>query len=88
MVSRTKIDQYYFDDATVKFFTFGDAREMAEAMAEVLTAGEKRDRLVAAGLEYADRHSWEKSEPAYFQLADGLTVERFANAADTERVKS
>ncbi|BDC53140.1 hypothetical protein F183_A54550 (plasmid) [Bryobacterales bacterium F-183] len=88
VVSRTKIDQYYFDDSTVQFFASGNAQEMADAMVEVLTNPERRASLVAAGLEYADRHSWETRKPAYFHLLDSLAVERFERPRLTEPAKS
>ena len=78
VVSRTKIDTYYFDDTTVQFFESGNSQDMAEAMAAVLTNPQRRQDLIQAGLEYVDRNSWETRKSAYFNLVDSLAVEQFS----------
>lgn len=78
IVSRTKIDMYYFDDNTVQFFDSGNSRDMANAMVEVLTNPARRESLVRAGLDYVERNSWETRKAAYFHRVDSLTVEQFS----------
>jgi glycosyltransferase involved in cell wall biosynthesis/peptidoglycan/xylan/chitin deacetylase (PgdA/CDA1 family) len=77
VVSRTKIDTYYFDPNTVQFFESGNSRDMADAMVEVLTNHKRREALIKSGLEYVERNSWETRKPAYFDLVDSLVVEQF-----------
>lgn len=77
VASRTKIDSYYFDDATVRFFTSGDSAAMAEAMYEVARDPILRESLIRHGLEYVERHGWERHRQEYFDLIDRLSTEQF-----------
>lgn len=79
VVSRTKIDCYYFDDATVRFFTSGDSAAMAEAMYEVASDPILRESLIRRGLEYVERRGWERNRQEYFDLIDRLSTEQFNN---------
>ena len=72
VVSRTKIDAYYFDDETVRFFPSGDVEALADAMVEVIEDKPLRDHLVERGLEYVDRKNWESRRKAYLALVDSL----------------
>lgn len=73
VVSRTKIDTFYFDDSQVRFFPSGDAPAMAEAMLEVIQDKTLRESLIAKGYEYVDRHSWEMRKRDYLELVDSLS---------------
>lgn len=74
VVSRTKIDSYYFDETVVRFFTSGDDRAMADAMLQVIENDELRQRLVAEGYEYVTNHSWDTKKQDYLNLVDGLST--------------
>jgi glycosyltransferase involved in cell wall biosynthesis len=84
VVSRTKIDSYYFDDATVKFFPSGDSAAMAAAMYEVVRDPILRESLIRHGLEYVERHGWDRKKLEYFDLVDRLSTEQF-NGYDFEK---
>ncbi len=75
VLSRTKIDSFYFDDSVVRFFTSGDDRAMAEAMLEVIRNAPLRERLIAAGYEYVERQGWDRRKGNYFELVDSLACE-------------
>ena len=79
VASRTKIDTFYFDDRTVRFFPSGDSRAMADAMADVLQNQELREALIASGREYVRRNNWDVRKGDYRQLVDSLTTETFPN---------
>jgi glycosyltransferase involved in cell wall biosynthesis/peptidoglycan/xylan/chitin deacetylase (PgdA/CDA1 family) len=72
VVSRTKIDQYYFSDATVRFFESGNAAELAQAMIEVLKDQVLRKRLVNNALAYSAENSWARRKEDYLNLVDTL----------------
>jgi glycosyltransferase involved in cell wall biosynthesis len=72
VVSRTKVDSYYFDKDTVEFFESGNAEDMARAIISVLTDTTLRERLVRNGLAYVDANGWEGVQAKYFDLVDGL----------------
>ena len=86
VVSRTKIDSYYFDDSVVRFFESGDPRAMAEAMLDVALNRELRDKLVAGGLRYAEEHGWARKRREYFALVDSLCTERFLDIEGNQEV--
>jgi glycosyltransferase involved in cell wall biosynthesis/peptidoglycan/xylan/chitin deacetylase (PgdA/CDA1 family) len=77
VASRTKIDEYYFDEKEVQFFPSGDSEAMAAAIVEVLENGALRERLVKAGREYVERNSWKLKKGEYLDLVDRLTTESF-----------
>ncbi len=77
VVSRTKIDTFYFDDRVVRFFKSGDSAAMADAMLGVIEDGALRKSLVAAGYEYVGRHNWAVAKTNYFELIDTLSTELF-----------
>jgi glycosyltransferase involved in cell wall biosynthesis/peptidoglycan/xylan/chitin deacetylase (PgdA/CDA1 family) len=75
VVSRTKIDSYYFDDDAVRFFPSGDVEAMANAMVEVIADKTLRDNLVQRGFEYVNQHNWDSRKKDYLTLVDSLTTE-------------
>jgi glycosyltransferase involved in cell wall biosynthesis len=80
VVSRTKIDNYYFDDSVVRFFVSGDVQGLAEAICEVIENQPLREKLIAAGNRYVDIHSWDRRKGEYLQLVDSLMTEVFSGA--------
>lgn len=74
IVSRTKVDTYYFDDTVVRFFDSGDVQGLTDAMLELIRRKDLRDSLSAHGLEYVARNSWDVRKQDYFDLVDSLLV--------------
>jgi glycosyltransferase involved in cell wall biosynthesis len=77
VVSRTKIDSYYFDEGDVHFFPSGDSQALADAMLEVIEDEALRKTLVANGLEYARLNSWDQKKNEYLKLVDTLMTQSF-----------
>jgi glycosyltransferase involved in cell wall biosynthesis len=75
VVSRTKIDSFYFDDSLVRFFPAGDDGAMTDAMIEVMENSTLRESLIAKAQEYADRNSWDRKKQEYMDLVDRLSTE-------------
>lgn len=75
VVSRTKIDTFYFDEKVVRFFPSGDDQAMADAMLEVINDRALRESLVARGYEYVERNSWDRRKGDYLALVDSLCTE-------------
>ena len=84
VVSRTKIDSFYFDEGTVHFFPSGDSQAMAKAMLEVIENKDLHQRLVAGGYEYVERNGWQRKKQDYLNLVDSLSTEVFADAKPEE----
>jgi glycosyltransferase involved in cell wall biosynthesis len=87
VVSRTKIDSFYFDEGTVHFFPSGNSQAMAEAMLEVIENKDLRQTLVASGYEYVERNGWQRKKQDYLNLVDALSTEVFADAKPAEAPK-
>ena len=72
LLSKTKIDQYYFNDSVVKFFEPGDERDLADKMLELIGNKEERDALSAKALEFVEQYKWENNQDKYLNLVDRL----------------
>jgi glycosyltransferase involved in cell wall biosynthesis len=77
VLSRTKIDNFYFDDSVVRFFMSGDVQSLAEGMLEVIEDRVLRESLIAGGYRYVDLHSWDRRKAEYLELVDALSTEVF-----------
>jgi glycosyltransferase involved in cell wall biosynthesis len=75
VVSRTKVDTYYFNEDTVRFFRSGDIDALAEAILDVAGNEKLRNSLVAQGLEYVERNGWEEKKKEYLDLVDTLSAQ-------------
>lgn len=80
VVSRTKIDSFYFNDQVVKFFESGNVEDMADAMWTVMSNKAVRDSLIQNGLVYAEKNSWKNREEDYLNLIDSLTADALSVA--------
>ena len=87
IVSRTKIDSFYFNDGEVRFFTSGDSQAMAEAILDVMDHPHLRESLREKGLQHADRNSWDRKKGEYLKLVDSLSTERFEGALIPQETK-
>jgi glycosyltransferase involved in cell wall biosynthesis/peptidoglycan/xylan/chitin deacetylase (PgdA/CDA1 family) len=83
VVSRTKIDAFYFEEGVVHFFKSGDSQAMAEAMLDVINSPNLRESLVRRGYDYADHNGWARKKKEYLDLIDSLSTESFNSAYPT-----
>jgi glycosyltransferase involved in cell wall biosynthesis len=79
VVSRTKIDNFYFDNSVVRFFTSGDVKALAEGMCDVIENSGLREKLIAGGYRYVDLHSWDRRKHEYLNLVDTLSTQIFSS---------
>jgi len=77
IVSRTKIDTFYFKEGVVHFFPSGDSLAMAQAMLDVVNDKNLRESLIAQGYEYVERNGWDQKKKEYLDLIDALSTECF-----------
>jgi glycosyltransferase involved in cell wall biosynthesis len=73
IVSRTKIDTYYFNDSVVEFFAPDDVKDLADSMLNMVKDRGMRKNLVDNALKFVEDYSWEKRKWEYLGLADRLT---------------
>ena len=72
IVSKTKIDSFYFDDSVVRFFESGNEDDLAKAMLDLMKNRELRERLVRNANEYVARNNWDTRKQKYLSLVDSL----------------
>jgi glycosyltransferase involved in cell wall biosynthesis len=77
VVSRTKIDSFYFEEGVVHFFPSGNSQAMAQAMLDVIHDPDLRASLIARGYEYVERNDWAQKKQEYIDLIDSLSTEHF-----------
>lgn len=87
IVSRTKIDNYYFDDSLVKFFQPEDADDLAESMLQMISDVRMRNRLVQNSLLFIESYNWDRRKGEYLNLVDRL-VGALEEAPLSERRKT
>ncbi len=73
VVSKTRIDQYYFNDSVVRFFESGNSTALAQAMLDVLRDPDLRQRMVSNATAYSRENSWVRRKAEYLEIVDGLT---------------
>ena len=81
VASRTKIDDFYFDETVLRFFESGDPDDLANAIRELSANQELRESLAAGGYDYARKNDWENKRRDYLELVDGLLMETFSDPA-------
>jgi glycosyltransferase involved in cell wall biosynthesis len=82
VVSRTKIDSFYFEEGVVHFFPSGDSEALADAMFDVYCDKHLRESLIRRGYEYVECHGWDRKRTEYLNLIDSLATEVFPGAQD------
>jgi glycosyltransferase involved in cell wall biosynthesis/peptidoglycan/xylan/chitin deacetylase (PgdA/CDA1 family) len=83
VLSRTKIDSFYFDESVVRFFESGNVQALAEAMMQVIEDKALRETLIEGGYRYVDLHSWDRRKAEYLELVDSLSTEIFPGNRST-----
>jgi glycosyltransferase involved in cell wall biosynthesis len=74
IVSDTKIDKFYFTDATVKFFHSGDIDDLARCMLEMINNPAERQRQVRDASRFVDTIDWTAKQHQYLELVDRLSA--------------
>jgi len=83
VVSRTKIDTFYYEEGIVHFFQSGDSEAMAHAMLDVINNKDLRESLITRGYEYVARNGWNQKKKEYLDLIDTLSTEHFGEVQPT-----
>jgi len=72
IVSRTKVDTFYFNDSVVRFFEAGNEGDLARAMVDLMKNRELRERLVRNASQYVLQYNWDTRKQQYRNLVDSL----------------
>jgi glycosyltransferase involved in cell wall biosynthesis len=81
LASRTRIDEFYFNDSIVQFFESGNAGDLAEKILLLIEQPERRAELRARSSEFIALNSWDIRQHEYFGLVDRLLARRLLVAA-------
>ncbi len=80
IVSRTRVDEHYFNETLVNFFD-GTAEALARALVQVYRNPEAQVELVGNAAAMATRYSWQCRSGEYESLVDGLVEPPVCTAA-------
>jgi glycosyltransferase involved in cell wall biosynthesis len=72
IASKTKIDEYYFDDSMVMFFEPENPLGLARCILELYRDGDKRKSLVKNGYEFIEKNNWETKSQVYLDRVKEL----------------
>jgi glycosyltransferase involved in cell wall biosynthesis len=72
IVPDSRIDTYYFSDATVKFFKGGDEQDLSQAMLALIHHPEWRGQLSRNALRFVEQNNWDRMKIEYLALVDAL----------------
>jgi glycosyltransferase involved in cell wall biosynthesis len=72
IVSKTKVDSFYFNNSVVRFFESGNKNDLAAAMLDLMNNRSLRENLVRNANAYVARNNWNVKKHEYTRLVDSL----------------
>jgi glycosyltransferase involved in cell wall biosynthesis len=76
IASRTRIDEYYFNDDIVQFFDSGDVNDLATKILALIHDPIRRTELQERSAEFVAHNNWDVRKLEYLDLVDRLTATR------------
>ena len=72
VASKTRIDQYYFNENLVQFFESESIEDLASRILQLVNDLEKRSMLSASALKFIEVNNWDVRKHEYLDLVDRL----------------
>lgn len=72
IASKTKIDEYYFNDSMMMFFEPENSDDLARCIIELYNNPEKRKSLSEKEKEFVEENNWEIKKHIYLDVTDSL----------------
>lgn len=72
IASRTKIDEYYFDDSMIMFFEPNNPEDLANQIIELFKDIKKQQSLVINAKHFVLQNQWELKKDIYFKIIDRM----------------
>ncbi len=72
VVSKTRIDQHYFNEHLVQFVEPESAEDLAAKILELASDPAKCEALRGQGIDFIDKNNWDVRKNEYLDLVDGL----------------
>lgn len=76
IISRTRIDDYYFNEDMVQFFRPDDEDDLATCMLRLAQSPELRERLAEKARSFVRKMTWDKMQAQYLGLVEALTQKK------------
>ena len=76
IVSRTTIDDYYFNDQVVTFFEPENIIDLASKMKKLIESKELRQSQAKKALGFMDDYKWDHNRQKYFDLIEQLLIKK------------
>lgn len=73
IVSRTRIDQFYFTDDVVKFFEPENEDDLAQSILTLEKDKRLRERMIQNASKLIEDYMWDTKKLEYYALVDSLT---------------
>ena len=77
IASRTKIDEYYFDDSMIMFFEPENPEDLARCIIELYNNPNKAESLANKARQFVAKNNWETKRRIYLDLIDSLTARKW-----------
>jgi glycosyltransferase involved in cell wall biosynthesis len=74
IASRTRIDEFYFDERMVQFFESDNAADLAAKILDLMQNSARRSALCGCSSEFIARNSWDVKKHEYLDLVDRLAA--------------
>jgi glycosyltransferase involved in cell wall biosynthesis len=74
IVSKTKVDQYYFNDTIVKYFEPENEEDLADAILFLLKNPEAGNALAQNALKFVVQNNWAVKKQIYFDIINSLVI--------------
>jgi glycosyltransferase involved in cell wall biosynthesis len=74
VASRTRIDEYYFNEHLVQFFEPGNVSDLAERIFQLMQDPDRRRELCRNGAAFIVDNNWSVKKEEYFALVDRLST--------------
>lgn len=85
IVSRTKVDSFYFDGSMVRFFESENVDALADAIIELYAHPEQRRKLVEGANRHIQQNNWDVKQYEYLSVVDSL-IGKQAHASSRSNV--
>lgn len=73
LASRTRIDEYYFNQTLVEYFEPDDVEDLASKILALMNDLDRRKQLQVNALAFIQENNWEEKKKIYLDLIDELT---------------
>jgi glycosyltransferase involved in cell wall biosynthesis len=72
IVAKTRVDEFYFNDTLVQFFTPEDINDLARCLRDLVRDEGRRKQLATNSSKFIEDYVWTKKKNDYYTLVDNL----------------